>query len=424
MANSTAPLTEAAAPAAVADEAAAASAERSLVLWLTNVSHAVNHFQNQMVAVLYPVIMAELGFGYAQLGVLTAVRNFLGSGTQVIYGFLTPFVRRSRLLGIGNLVLSLGTLLSGFVGSYASFLAARSVASMGSSAQHPVGSSLLAAYFPKNRGTVLSLNNSLANVGSLLAPVAAGLLLTVLTWRQIFVVVAFASLAMAVAYWFPHDRVGNGEAAPPSRRARLAQGKASYLRVLRNRNMLVVSLVMMVGAAGRGEGVNQAYLGPHLVHDLALPVALAGVALTVLQIGGIVGPVGFGWLSDRMSRKGVIQASLLLSALATWWLAWQGAYLPLLLLNLVVYGAVTHSRNSLTQALVADSISDEDRDAAFSVYYFIGFISGPIWALVTGFLMDAFGFATAFSVLAFSYLAGMLLMFFVEDPRPAAAGGR
>jgi dipeptide/tripeptide permease len=72
---------------------------------------------------------------------------------------------------------------------------------------------------------------------------------------------------------------------------------------------------------------------------------------------------------------------------------------------------------SLTQALVADSLTDADRDAAFSLYYFIGFISGPIWGLLTGVIMETAGFSVAFSVLGFSYLAGMLLMFLVEDPR-------
>ena len=60
--------------------------------------------------------------------------------------------------------------------------------------------------------------------------------------------------------------------------------------------------------------------------------------------------------------------------------------MPLLLTNLLIHGAVTGSRNSLTQAIVADSLVDTDRDAAFSLYYFIGFISGPVWALLTGFL--------------------------------------
>lgn len=398
-------------------DAQGASFQRSAILWVTNISHALNHFQNQMVSVLYPVIMADLGFGYAQLGVLSAVRSLLGSATQGFYGFLAPFFRRTHVLGVGNLVLGLGTLLTGFAGSFTGFLAARGVAAVGSSAQHPVGMSLLSEQFPKNRGTILAFNNSIAGIGSLVAPLTAGLLLLVLGWRHIFFLVAVASVAMGLVYFLFRRLPSSTQDASGTRKTRLAQGFRSYGRVLRNRNMVVISLVMMVGAAGRGGGINMTYLGPHLTNDLGISVTLMAVALTVMQVGGVVGPMGFGWLSDRLSRKGAIQASLLLSALATWWLAVQGAYVPLLFLNLLVYGMVTYSRGTLTQALVADSLSDADRDAAFSAFYFIGFISEPIWALGVGLLMQSKGFTFAFALIGFSYLVGMLLMLLVKEPQ-------
>jgi MFS family permease len=415
----TQPASIASPPAEAAEPAASQQLRRSPVLWLTCGSHAVDHFQQQILGVLYPVIMAELGFGYAQLGVLSAIRTLLASACQVVYGFLVPFFRRTRLLAAGSLISGLATAATAFVGSYVAFLGTRALFSLGSSAQHPVGSSLLAGSFTRSRATALALYSSIAHGGGLLAPVAAGLLLSVLGWRQIFLITSLASLAMGLAFLIYRGRSGAAGARAGTRRGKLAEGKASYLRVLRNRNMMVISLVMMVGAAGRGDGVDTTYLGPHLINDLALSAAVAGLALSIQQVGSITGAVGFGWLSDRISRRGVMQASLLLSALSTWWLAHQAAFLPILLLNLVIYGAVTGSRNSLTQALMADSLGDADRDAAFSVYYFLGFISGPVWALVTGFIMEASGFSTAFTVLGFSYLAGMLLLFLIEEPRPA-----
>src|SRR5262249_49290977 len=201
---------------------------------------------------------------------------------------------------------------------------------------------LLSGYFPRRRGMILALNNSLANVGSLLAPLAAGLLLVFMGWRQIFMVVALLSIVMGIVYFLFSDRVGTaGQAA--GRKARLARGWSSYGRVLRNRNIMLISLVLMVGAAGRGEGV-QTYLGPHLMNDLGQTAFLAGLTITTMQVGSIAGPVFFGWLSDRVSRKAVIQASLLLSSLATWWLSYQGAFLPMLMLSMLTFGAVTSSR--------------------------------------------------------------------------------
>ena len=81
--------------ASATDEEVGSAVERNIILWLTNVSHGVNHFQNQMMVVLYPVIMPELGFGYAELGVLLAVQSMLGGATQGFYGFATPFLPRT-----------------------------------------------------------------------------------------------------------------------------------------------------------------------------------------------------------------------------------------------------------------------------------------------------------------------------------------
>ncbi len=395
------------------------SFERTSVFWLTNFSHAVNHFQNQMVAVLYVVIMPELGFGYQQLGILTAVMILMGGVTQGFYGFLTPFVPRAWVLGIGNIVLGLGTLATGWVGSYGAFLGTRAVSATGGSAQHPVGSSLLVSYFPKRIGTVLSFNMSFSNIGSLVAPMVAGLLLLILDWRQIFMLVAALSIIMGAAYFLFRDRVGAAERASQTGRVKLARGKQSYIRALRNRNVLLVSLVMAVGGAGRDMGVNLAFLGPHFSNDLGLTTTLVAVALTAMQVGSIIGPVALGWLSDRVSRKGVVQGSLILSSVATLWLAYQGAFLPMLLVNLLFYGMVTRSRLTLTQAIVSDSMPDADRDAAFSVFFLLGVMTGPFWAWLVGFLMENLGFTFAFSVLGFSYVIGITLMLFVKDTKTA-----
>ncbi len=36
--------------------------DKQIVLWLNNINHAMNHFQNQIVFVMYPTIAREMGF--------------------------------------------------------------------------------------------------------------------------------------------------------------------------------------------------------------------------------------------------------------------------------------------------------------------------------------------------------------------------
>jgi dipeptide/tripeptide permease len=87
---------------------------------------------------------------------------------------------------------------------------------------------------------------------------------------------------------------------------------------------------------------------------------------------------------------------------------------------LLLYGAFVQARGSLTQTMIGDFATEELTDAAFSIYYFVGFISGPIWTLIIGYVMQHYGFAQAFYVAAGTYIAGMLLLLFVKEAPKAA----
>ena len=88
------------------------------------------------------------------------------------------------------------------------------------------------------------------------------------------------------------------------------------------------------------------------------------------------------------------------------------------LFGFMVCGSWKHgSGRWAEESSVADSAEDADRDAAFSSYYFIGFASAPIWALIGGWIMDTSGFHQTFVVYGFSYLAGMLLLGLIRTPK-------
>ncbi len=395
--------------------------EKQVVLQLSNVSHGVNHFQNQMMAMLYPSIMAALGMSYTEVGTLSAARSIISSIAQGSFGFLTPFASRCKILGAFNFIMALGTFLSGLAINYPTMVLARCVAGLGSSAQHPVGFSILASYFPRRRGAAIAINTTAGSIGTLVATPLATAMLLVMGWREIFYVVALVSVVMGVVYLLFRDfgapvRSGSGK-------ARLAQGWGSYKRVIRNRNMVIVALVFMIGAASADASINQTYFAPHLANDFGYSTVLVGTMLFALSLGGLVGPILFGWLSDHYSRTLVLQVSLGLSAAATLWVAWLGPAEAVMFVSLVLYSSVTSSRQTLTQAIVADIAADEDRDAAFSLYSLLGFLAQPFWLLVTGLLMDTAGFGIAVSRVSVSYVLGMLLLLFVRDLDHGRAGG-
>ena len=389
--------------------------QKRLALSVISVCHTLNHLQYSITSVMFPVMMKELGFGLLQLGALSAISNFVGQGMQVIYGLFTGFFKRTQVLGAGNVVVGLSAMAQYFVGSYPQLLVARVAIDAGSSPQHPLGASILSRFYPKARGWALTFHHSAGSFGTFIGPGLASIALLYMGWQTAFVVFGLASLIMGLALFMIREHASAADEV----RGGAANFKANidaYRTCLKNRNILFTSLVLMVGAAGRGTGINLTYLVPFFMERFDVSASVGGLFLTVLQGAGLVGPLAIAWVSDRLGRRAIVtQITLLLSALMTVWLAYQTSLGPLFYLNLILYGSVVEARGSLTQTMISDFAREDLTDAAFSIYYFVGCISGPIWTLIVGYVMQNYGFTQAFYLAAGTYVAGMLLLTFVKE---------
>lgn len=395
--------------------------QKRLALGLISGCHVLNHLQYSITSVIFPVMMTELGFGLVGLGFISALSSFVGQGLQVIYGFLANFFKRSTMLAAGNVAVGLTAMLQYFVGSYPQLVAARVAIDAGSSPQHPLGSSILSRYYPKARGWALTFHHSAGNLGSFIGPAAASLALLYMGWRSAFVMFGLLSLIMGLTLFWISDQTSASETT--SGKTKTKAGFDAYIQCLKNRNILFTSLVLMAGAAGRGTGVNMTYLVPFFMSQFGVSASGGGVLLTIMQAAGLVGPLAIAWFSDRIGkRRGVTQITLLLSAVMTVLLVQHTGLSILFYVNLLFYGAFVQARGALTQTMIGDFAGEELTDAAFSIYYFVGFISGPIWTLIIGYVMQHYGFAPAFYIAAGTYIAGMVLLTFVkEEPKAAMA---
>ena len=391
------------------------SRQRGTIFGIVCAAHFVNHFQSAMLGVIYPLMMTELGMSYMAIASLAAVYNTLGSVFQAGYGFLVPYVRRGVILGAGNCLLGLSVVASGFASNFNHFFTARLIGGIGSSPQHPVGSSILASHFGAARGRILAFHSTSGQIGSLFAPLLAALLVTQLGWRGVFWAVGALATAMGMICFVFRDSLRTASVDRPKSQL-TPLGWEAYKACFKNKSVMLVSLVFMAGAAGRGQDINEVYIIPHFVHDFNLNITYGAFLFTFIQVGSLIGPFVWGWISDRFNRKLVIQASLLMSALCTLWLAWQESVSAGLFVNLVIYGAAVTSRQTLTQALLADLVGEDLFDAAFSLYYFIGFISIPFWTVITGSVMTKYGFGPAFTLISTSYLLAMSLLVFLRAP--------
>lgn len=380
----------------------------------------MNHVQSGVLTVFYPIFREEFGIGYLGIGFLSTLTQLISSLLQVIYGFLARFVGRGVLLGLGNIIVSLGGFGLGFTGGYSHLVTWVSIRSVGASAQHPVGAATLASHFPKQRARVLGFHQSAGNVGGWVAPIIASFLLLFIGWRQIFWIIAIPSFLMGLTYFFFKDLVVPAKVpvAEGGKKGRALAGLADYKAAMSNRNILFLSLAMVAGAAGRGTNVLSTYLTTYLVDTYNMDVSRAGFFFSAMMFGGIVGPVAVGWLADRMSRKYIAQFTLLAAAVFNFSVIFYPSANWFLVAHLAMAGVFIWARGPLIETLFTQATDKASLDTLLSIYYTVTFVSGPIWTLVTGVVIDKFGLFPAFIVMAASYLLGMFFLAFVKFDEP------
>jgi MFS family permease len=106
-------------------------------------AHFVSHYQFMLMAPLFPLIRADLGVSYTQLGLTLTLFNIVGAALQTPAGFVVDRIGARALL-IGALVVSsLAYLVIGLVPAFWVLLAMFTLAGVANSIYHPADYAIL-----------------------------------------------------------------------------------------------------------------------------------------------------------------------------------------------------------------------------------------------------------------------------------------
>ncbi|MGH2445387.1 MAG: MFS transporter [Candidatus Limnocylindria bacterium] len=389
-----------------------------LALALISVAHAAIHAQSALLPLIYPIVIVEYGLTERDIGLFIAVTTAVGGSTQLAYGFLTRYVARPALLAGGQLVFGTSLLVAGLSQSAGQLLASISAARIGSSPQHPVGNALLAdAYPPGRRGFAISAHISGGNIGTILVPFIGGALILAVGWQATLALFGIPALIIGIliAILVREDH------AAYRRTARESGSVWGQLRlVVANGDLRLIIGASLLAAGGRGLDIVAPFMVLYLSGPLGFDEATVNLLYGLLLVGAVVGPIGAGLISDRYGRRPTLIGYYLLSAIGILAFLAAGANLLLLVPLLLPFGTAVFSESPVLQAFLADRSEGPLRDVAFAVYFTVAFGIGAVWAVVIGFVAEAFGYPVAFVVMASSYVAAALLLLAVRERRSGA----
>ena len=129
--------------------------------------------------VVYPVLVAEAGFSFAQVGTVTLVATLGMTLPQPLLGMLVRRVDAGRLVIAAVLWCGLFYGLVGLAGSFWPLLAVVALGGLGSALFHPAGSVVASAARGRRRGAAMSIFSVGGNAGAALSPL---LMAAVLGW--------------------------------------------------------------------------------------------------------------------------------------------------------------------------------------------------------------------------------------------------
>jgi MFS family permease len=339
--------------------------KRNAPTWLVPVAaifalQTIAAFLSRLIPIIVPAISAEFGWSGSSIGYLTA-GNALGGLVMLVAG--AALLRRlggTRTLQL-TLIMGAACMALFVYPSVHVALVACIAMGMSNGAANPAGSEVLQRYSPPGkRNLMFSIKQAGVPLGGILAGLLIPGIIALAGWRIALCACAVIVLLPTAITWRLSDGIDERRPGVPGRAwyALSLQSLRSLAVPLaslgHNRGLLNISIVGSLFAVAQSCWF--AFTVIYLVDSLNFSLSLAGAIFAVMQLGGVLGRIALGWISDRLqSATATLSLAAVFSAGTTALLGFTQADWPLwtLILLAFVAGCTAASWNGVQIAEVA-----------------------------------------------------------------------
>ncbi|MGE8473892.1 MAG: MFS transporter [Paraburkholderia hospita] len=378
--------------------------------------YAMDGFDLLILGFMLPVIAADLHLSSTQAGSLVTWTLVGAVAGGVIFGVLSDYFGRVRMLTWTILIFAVFTGLCALAQGYGDLLAYRTIAGIGLGGEFGIGMTLVAEAWPAaQRARVSSYVGLGWQLGVLAAALLTPLLLPVIGWRGMFAL----GLLPAVVSFFVRRRVEE----PALFTERVARGmRKAPMKLLvadARTTRASVGVVILCSVQNFGYYGLMIWLPTYLSKTFGYSLTRSGLWTAVTVLGMAAGIWLFGVAADRFGRKpaflfyqaGAVVMVFVYSQLST----------PFaLLIGGAVMGMFVNGMIGGYGALISELYPTDARATAQNVLFNIGRAVGGFGPVAVGALAARFSFATALGVLASIYLLDILATLFLIPERRGA----
>ena len=281
-----------------------------LVLGAISFCHLLNDMMQSLLPAIYPMLKANFGLSFGQVGLITLAFQSTASLLQPMVGLYTDHRPQPFSLAIGMGFTLAGLLLLSAAGTFPALLVAAALAGIGSSVFHPESSRVARMASGGRHGLAQSVFQVGGNLGSSLGPLLAAFLVvprgqSSIAWCSLIALTGMV-LLFRVGRWSAHWRPRMAQAAA----ARAAGVRDTGLPRRRVAVSLAILAVLIFSKYFYLAGLHSYYTF-YLISKFGVSVQSAQLRLFVFLGSIAAGTILGGPIGDRIGAKYVIWGSIL-----------------------------------------------------------------------------------------------------------------
>ena len=359
---------------------------------------------------LFPYIQEDFGLTYTEIGLLSMIMHLSALACNISSGPIVDMTGRRIVFLMMSLVGTGGALfLFGFVQSFMIICFLVALVGAANNLWHAPGIAFLSDTFPKNRGYVLAVHATGANLGDALSPFIAGLLLLAMTWQSASIAMSvpvFIALGIIGFALMPHERTPQAEGDGRGMNLRdYGAGLMTIARVPSIRN-----LTLVIAVRGMAQVGIVLFVPLYLVNELKFSPEGQGTTMMLMQIGGMAASMIAGTLSDRVGRRPVVFAGLTATTIAIISITFVSNDI-LFIVGVSVLGFVLFAVRPVMQGWMMDLTPPNLGGSATSVMFGMQALFGAAVPVLGGIVADTWGLIEVFYMLAgFMLIANVMML--------------
>lgn len=287
---------------------------------LIGLAHGSSHFFHLLLPPLFPWLIQDFGYSYAELSVLVSL-FFIVSGTgQALAGFAVDRFGARPILFAALTSFAVAGLIASTATGYSMLLAASFFAGLGNAPFHPVDFTILNKRVSQQRiGHAFSVHGLSGNIGWALAPLfMAGITTATGSWRTACFCGALWAVVVLVIMVLNRDALDD-RSAPASATAKATSSAAAVPQEHPMAFMKLPSVWLCFSFffwSTCALSAIQSFASPAMQAMYGLPLSITALIVTGYMLCGAAGMVVGGFLVGRVQRlEKVISICMLFSAL-------------------------------------------------------------------------------------------------------------